>query len=173
MLAPPVRHWGISICTWISTFPCKAEDFDRVREEFLRAFWGSRGAKVYADALEKLRWHQAQGHRILVISGSPTSLVQAVLTDLLVEDVDIVGSSDALFLGGIVCPAHCIGENKLTMAFAAGHDPAHWHFGYSDSSLDIPLLGKCKKRFVVNPSKAALTRYRRHFGDEFEVVRWR
>lgn len=172
MLLPPIRHWGISLCVWLATFPCKPSDFPKVRTEFLNAFFGLRGGRVYPSALNRLRWHQEQGHHVLVVTGSPTSLVLAIFEHLGISNVEVIGSSDAMFLGGVICPNHCIGRNKVKMAIAAGHNLATWAYGYSDSSLDLPLLSHCRERYLINPKSSTLAKYQAAFAGQFQVLRW-
>lgn len=172
MLVPPIRHWGISVCVWLATFPCSPADFPQVRAEFLSAFFGPRGGRVYPSAIERLRWHQEQGHKVLVATGSPTSLVKAIFEHLNISDVEVIGSGDAMFLGGVICPNHCLGPNKVKMALAAGHDLSTWTYGYSDSSLDLPLLSHCRERYLINPKDGTVAKYRAAFADGFQVLRW-
>jgi hypothetical protein len=48
----------------------------------------------------------------------------------------------------------------------------NWDAGYSDDHTDIPLLLRCKKRFIVNPEPASLVKLRNALNGEFKILNW-
>ena len=71
-----------------------------------------------------------------------------------------------------ICRRHCLGSRKLVFAREAGIDPGQWVYGYSDSSLDIPLLAACREPHLVNPREKTVSRVRRALGREVPVLSW-
>jgi len=173
LLGPPrTRILGISIFLWIGTFGGGPERFEESCRKFAEAFPNrKREWRVLGKTVEALRTHVREGHRVIVVSGSLASLVKLMMKRLFDEDVEVIGSSVKAFCGGLIGQKHCIGRAKVEMMLAAGVPDREWGFGYSDSALDIPLLRRCKRRFLVNPSARTIAAYRKALGDGFEVLR--
>ena len=112
---------------------------------------------IYPDALAKVRWHQAQGHAVAIISASPTLIVKPIADYLKVQHA--IGIEVAIV------------DNKVTQiaiapfSFKAGKVAAvnQWlsstamsnlDYAYSDSSNDIPLLSLAQQAFCINPNTA-------------------
>ena len=112
---------------------------------------------VYPDALAKVRWHQAQGHAVAIISASPTLIVKPIADYLKVKHA--IGIEVAIV------------DNKVTQiaiapfSFKEGKVSAvnHWlsstamtslDYAYSDSSNDLPLLSLAEHAFCINPDEA-------------------
>jgi phosphatidylglycerophosphatase C len=161
-------RWGVSVYVWISTFGTSAEQLIARLESFAQQL----DDVVFCEALAALRRHRAAGHRIAVMSGSPAWLVAAVLQRVDGGEFTIVASTWRRFSGGFIAEPHCVREQKLRMARSAGLPRGLWHSGYTDSTWDIPMLRNCRIRTLVNPSPRTLARFRRAFGNGFEVVRW-
>lgn len=161
-------RWGVSVYVWISTFGTSAEQLTARLETFAEQLDGV----VFSEALAAVRGHRAAGHRIAVMSGSPASLVAAVLQRVEGGEFTIVASTWRRFSGGFIARPHCVREEKLRMARLAGLPRGPWHSGYTDSTWDIPMLRNCRTRTLVNPSPRTLARFRKAFGTDFEVVRW-
>jgi phosphatidylglycerophosphatase C len=173
LLAPPrTRILGISIFLWIGTIWDGPERFEESCRQFAEAFpRRKREWHVLGKTVEALRMHVREGHRVIVVSGSLASLVKLMMKRLFDEEVEVIGSSVTAFCGGLIGQKHCIGRAKIEMMLAAGVPDGQWGFGYSDSALDIPLLRRCKRRFLVNPSARTIAAYRKALGDGFEVLR--
>lgn len=173
LLGPPrTRILGISIFLWIGTFGSRRSEFEALSREFADSFptRDPRGC-TFGKTVEALRAHVRDGHRVIVVSGSLELLVRLMMKRLFEEDVEVIGSSVRTFFGGLVGRRHCIGKTKVEMLLEAGLPDGQWGFGYTDSALDIPLLGRCRRRFLVNPSERTIAAYRRAFPDGFDVIR--
>jgi phosphatidylglycerophosphatase C len=173
LLAPPrTRILGISIFLWIGTFGIGRSHFEALCSEFADAFptRSPRGC-IFGKTVEALRAHVRDGHRVIVVSGSLELLVRLMMKRLFDEDVEVIGSSVRTFFGGLVGRRHCIGKTKVEMLLEAGLPDEQWGFGYTDSALDIPLLRRCRRRFLVNPSERTIAAYRRALPDGFDVIR--
>lgn len=64
-----------------------------------------------------------------------------------------------------------LGSRRGAGSLAAGVPDRKWDYGYSDSAADIPILRNCRKRYVVNPDRRTLGKYRREFANDFDVLR--
>ena len=114
---------------------------------------------ILSDAMRCVAAHRAAGDRILIISATPTFLVEAIAGRLGIEDV--LGTDLALahahahgHYSGAIEGIPCAREGKLHMleAWLAGQpqDMAQVHF-YSDSINDLPLLAAVGRPHAVNP----------------------
>jgi len=115
--------------------------------------WGRglarRPAKVIGNGLAALRGHLAAGDRVVVVSGTESTLLRAVLDELGVQGASIVASE--LHLDGRRARVlrHCFGTGKLAALAAAGIAPP-WDLAYSDSPNDLPLLRNAREAVCVN-----------------------
>lgn len=107
--------------------------------------------------VERLRDHQAQGHRVVLVSGTFEPLLAAIGQRLGVAEV--VGTRlevrDGRYTGRALPPV-CLGAGKLArlQEYLAG-DGADIElaasYAYADSELDLPLLQVVGHPVVVNP----------------------
>jgi phosphatidylglycerophosphatase C len=173
LLAPPrTRILGMSIFLWIATFRAGRAEFEELCRNFADAFptRDPRGS-TFEKLTDALRAHVRDGHRVIVVSGSLDLLVELMVKRLFEEHVEVIASSVRPFLGGFIGRRHCIGKTKVEMLLSAGVPDSEWDFGYTDSALDIPLLARCRRRFLVNPSARTIAACRRAFQDRFDVIR--
>ena len=109
---------------------------------------------------DKIAWHKAQGHRVVIISASIEEMVQPVADhlelgdDYLCTHLSVQGDEYTGELDGPLC----YGPGKIEWAkqWAAknGLDfPKTVGYFYSDSSSDLPLMELADHPIAVNPSK--------------------
>jgi HAD superfamily hydrolase (TIGR01490 family) len=126
--------------------------------------------------LERLRWHQQQGHVTVLISGSIDYYLQPVMdkqnldhllcTHLQVDDQGLLTGQTE----GPVCVADTKVDLAKSLAVQEGLDLSA-SFAYGNSRLDIPLLALVGHPVTVNPDRR-LTRYarRQHWPDLTDLV---
>jgi HAD superfamily hydrolase (TIGR01490 family) len=98
---------------------------------------------VRRNALDRLRWHQRQGHRCIVVTASLEEYVRPWATSVGIEDVAgsrLEVSAEGRLTGRLSGP-HCDGPEKAHRAreLAAGHGAAIV-YAYGDSRGDRELL---------------------------------
>jgi len=110
--------------------------------------------------LAKIKWHQDQGHRVVIISASIEEIVKPVAeqlglgpdylcTRLAVEDDRYLGrliGPECYGAGKVHWARQWLAENKLDFPAAIG-------YVYTDSSSDLPLLELAQHPVAVNPSR--------------------
>jgi len=116
--------------------------------------------------LQKLRWHQEQGHQTVLVTGSIDYYLQPVMVDLGIDHLlctHLELDTDGLLSGRSKGPV-CVGETKVTLAkeLAEKHgiDFAQ-SYAYGNSELDIPLLREVEHPVIVQASPKLL-RYAQH-----------
>jgi phosphatidylglycerophosphatase C len=101
---------------------------------------------------ERLRHHQAAGHRVILLSASPDLYVPAVGRALGIAEV----VSTRVAVAGGRCAGHivgdnCKGENKLEALrrHLGGDVPPPGSFAYGDSRSDLPVLRWVASGYLV------------------------
>lgn len=108
--------------------------------------------------VDKLRWHQAQGHQTVLVTGSIDYYLKPVMQDLGIDHLlctHLETGQDGLLTGKAEGPV-CVGKTKVTLASKLakeqGYDLAH-SYAYGNSHLDIPILEQVGHPIMVNPSQ--------------------
>jgi len=111
--------------------------------------------------IEKLRWHQSQGHLTVLLTGSIAYYLTPVMEDLGIDHLlctYLEVGDDGILTGRSQGPV-CVGDNKvkqaLDLAEALSIDLSR-SYAYGNSHLDIPILEAVGHPVMVNPSKALL-----------------
>lgn len=138
--------------------------------------WGRalarRPGKVIGDGLSALRGHLAAGDRVVVVSGTESTLLRAVLDELGVHGAEIVASELDLHGPSARVRRHCFGVGKLAALAAAGIAPP-WDVAYSDSPNDLPMLRHAREAVCVNWPAARRPRAASARGGTVRFVDWR
>ena len=111
---------------------------------------------VYAEAVERIGWHRAQGHVQAIITGGPEFAARRLADRLGIEHVL---ASRTPVRDGRIAPEFsaedlCFCARKVTRvrAFAGEHGVALAEsYAYSDSRSDLPLLREVGFGHAVNP----------------------
>jgi HAD superfamily phosphoserine phosphatase-like hydrolase len=112
--------------------------------------------RVRRDVPQRLRYHQAQGHWVVIVSGTLSPLLAEVGRVLEVEET--VGTETELRHGrysGAALPPVCQGAGKVTRLeqhLGVGSEMAWPHsYAYADSCTDLPLLERVAYPVAVYP----------------------
>lgn len=147
----PTRRMGIAGYIWIATVggshsvPLQAH-----LERYLQGHRTHLQAKLLAQGIAVLQAHRRAGHRVIVATGSPTILVQAIVDQVMhLANMIVVGSELGDWAGGRCLARHCHAAEKVRMLNERGI--VGWQWAYSDSTADYPLLSAARHPTVVNP----------------------
>ena len=167
----PTRRRGISAYLWIGTAGLhRRRELDALIDAYVSANAERIRQRLLPVALEVLHRHRKAGDRVLVATGAPPELARAILDFVAHEDLPVIGSLMAPFLGGLVTDVHCHARNKMRMIWDAGYDRIA--VAYSDSSADLPLLKAAEKPVVVNPKPARVALFRRVLPAGTPILNW-
>lgn len=107
----------------------------------------------FPETCARLRWHQAQGHRTVLLSGSAHFIIAPIARDLAVDDVLAIslcqradGTTDGEIEG-----IQTIGQGKADAlsCYLAQFDHLSDVVGYGDHESDQPFLSICSEKYVV------------------------
>ncbi len=112
---------------------------------------------VYQEALELIGYHRSEGHRIYLVSASPSEIVEPLGEFLGIDEVIATKAKldeQGRYTGEVAF--NSFGKNKVTAIRESAliHDidlDASW--AYSDSATDVPMLSAVGNPVVVNPDR--------------------
>lgn len=130
--------------------------------------------RLYPEAIERIRQHQARGDQIVFVSGSLRPLLEPLAQDLKIDklfaaDLAVENGTYTGQLTGGPLTAERKGEAVRKYIEEKGLDPAACS-AYADSLDDKAMLAAVGKAHVVNPGRK-LSRLAAERG--WEVLRWK
>ena len=152
------RHMGWMVQGWTPQDAAKA--FAWIAKEYAEPL-------MRPDVIAVLRNHQEAGHRVIIVSGTMTPLLEHIGRRLGIDD--IVGTPLVLrngrYSGASELPI-CQGPNKVTRleAYLGGGDQVDWSqsYAYADSYTDLPLLERVGHPVAVYPDDKLAAHAREH-----------
>lgn len=131
---------------------------ERLRELAAECFEAVVRPKLFAEGVERVRRHRERGETVMLASGSPHFLIEAIARHLGAESA--VGTRPR-YEGGVSRRAVerpiCYREGKLALVEARLAElgiPLSECVAYTDHEIDLPLLERVGERVAVNPSPA-------------------
>lgn len=128
---------------------------EEMRQEVLRWYREQVQRHLYQEGRELVERHRAQGHRLVLLTGSSPYISQPVVQELgldhfLCTRLEVI---DGLFTGRPIEPV-CYGDGKRVLAeeLAAQEDldlDRSWF--YTDSYTDLPMLRRVGHPVATNP----------------------
>ena len=115
------------------------------------------------DVLDKLRWHQKQGHMVVLVSGAFQEILELVAHDLGIQY--FVGTALQVrrrrYTGGTDGP-FCFGQDKARLLKEFTDRAEHsidlgGSYAYADRIFDVPMLEVVGNRVAVYPDEQLRT----------------
>ena len=152
------RHMGWMVQGWTPKDAAKA--FTWIAKQYAEPL-------MRPDVIAVLRDHQEAGHRVIIVSGTMTSLLEHIGRQLGIDEV--VGTPLVLrngrYTGASELPI-CQGPNKVTRleAYLGDDDQVDWSqsYAYADSYTDLPLLERVGHPVAVYPDDKLTAHAREH-----------
>ena len=140
------RHLGWTVRGW--TRHEAATAFAWIAEQYVQPL-------VRFDVMERVQDHQAAGHRVIMVSGTPAPLLVEIGRQLGIEET--VGTPLVFrfgrYTGACELPV-CQGPAKVSrLEDYVGGDSIAWSesYAYADSYTDLPLLARVGRAVAVYP----------------------
>ena len=129
-----------------------------------------RPRQFQRDALLALRRHQAQGDRVIVVTGCEHTIARGLLDELGLPEIELLASQLVPRWQGMRVKRHNVGRRKLQSLTEAGISA--WQRAYGDSVLDIPMLQAAAEPVLVNASPMLCKLVEKALGRSIERVAW-
>lgn len=173
LLHSKTKYIGFSILLWLATFGMSLRKVIRLRKAFIRRYLNEPSTIIFKDALQHLQLLTSNNHKVVVVSGASDWMVKAIFTHASLPKVDFVCSHEMCFFGGMISKFHCYASNKVKRVRELYNLEIYDSIiGYSDSSVDIPILALCNRRVNINPKPRCLKKLSTSFDSAIEVLHW-
>jgi phosphatidylglycerophosphatase C len=165
------RKVALRLSVWLATAGLDEDTLlERIRNYVGRK--AQRGERfVRSEALEAVSRLQADGHLVVIVTGSLQALAEAICDSEGVQGVTVVGSTLRRSLGGMIADRHCVGHRKLEMLAERGFVPP-WEIVYTDHVADLPLLRDARAAFLVNPKRKSRDEINAALGSTVRILEW-
>jgi phosphatidylglycerophosphatase C len=122
------------------------------------------------DGLHALRRHQADGDRVIVVTGCEQHLVSGILQQLGLTNLEVLASRLQPGWFGMRMRHHNVGAHKLQALHE--HGVGAWRLAYGDSQHDIPMLKAATEAVLVNGTPKLCKKIERELGRVITRVDW-
>lgn len=132
----------------------------------------TRDTRLFSRAgILELRRHAHAGERVIVVTACEETLARAILDELGLGEIELIGSRLARDAIGCHLAVHCIGVEKAHQLAMRGIRPP-WDIAISDSLGDLPLLAAAREAVLVNPDRRMLKRASARLGRRLTIAEW-
>lgn len=121
-----------------------------------------KGDRVYTYTRDKIKWHKAQGHLAITISGSPIELVREMYKKHRFDDY--IGSkyllnNDNIYTGEIFPMWDSVNKKQAIEMFVDKYNiDLNQSYAYGDTSGDFSMLKSTEHPTAINPTRELLTK---------------
>ena len=122
------------------------------------------------DGLNRLRWHQAQGDRVIVVTGCEEALVSGILRELGLTGVEVIASQLRPGWLGMRLRRHNVGRRKVQSL--AEHGIEVWQVAYGDSMHDVAMLKPATEAVLVNATPKLCKKVEKALGRTLTRADW-
>ena len=133
---------------------------------------GSDAGRFLEEGLRAVKAHAGSGARVIVVTGCEDTLARAILDELGLHAIELIGSRLVAGRFGMRVSIHTFGAEKVRQLARIGITPP-WDFAYSDSSTDADMLGAAHAAVLVNAKPGTRARLVSRIGREPKAVIWR
>ena len=172
LLIKYTRKQPFTFAVWAATLGRSSDALNALAKIHVAEIVAMRQPVVLQDAIRQLHRHLAQGHRVVVATGSLEVLARELLDQSGLAHIPLVGSSLKPFLRGMVANEHCYGHRKIMMLTERGYPPP-WVATYTDHECDLPVMRQSAACFLVNPRPKAILIVSDGLSMTPEVLSWR
>ncbi|HWX65164.1 MAG TPA: HAD family hydrolase [Rhodanobacter sp.] len=122
------------------------------------------------DGLQALRRHQAQGDRVIVVTGCEYTLVSGILQQLGLMNLEVLASQLRPGWLGMRPLRHNVGRRKVQTL--AEHGVTAWQVAYGDSIYDVAMLKSATEAVLVNGTPTLCKKVEKALGRAITRVEW-
>ncbi len=168
-LLPFSRRWPAHVLVRIALLGVGEARYRAAASAFA-AILTRRPRQFCRDGLRQLRQHQAQGDRVIVVTGCEQTLVSSILHELGLSGVEVLASQLQPGWVGMRVRRHNVGRRKLQSL--AEHGVTGWQVAYGDSMYDVAMLKAADEAVLVNGTPTLCKKVERALGRTVSRVEW-
>jgi phosphatidylglycerophosphatase C len=169
LLLPFSRRWPLRVLVRIALFGLDERRYHAAANAFGSGL-ARRSRQFCRDGLRRLRQHQAQGDRVIVVTGCEHHLVSAILQELGLVQFEVLASSLRPGWLGMRPLWHNVGRRKVQAL--AEHGVRAWQVAYGDSIHDVAMLKPASEAVLVNGTPALCKKVEKALGRAVSRVEW-
>lgn len=166
---PFSRRWPMHLLIRIALLGLGERRYQAAARAFA-AVLTRRPKQFCRDGLQALRRHQAQGDRVIVVSGCEHELVSGILEQLGLVDLEILASQLRSGWFGMRLHWHNVGRRKVQSL--ARHGLTEWQQAYGDSMYDAAMLKVAGEAVLVNGTPTLCKKMEKALGRAVTRVEW-
>ena len=166
---PLSRRLSLYLLVRIALFGLREPRYRVVADAFA-ATLARRPKQFCRDGLNRLRRHQADGDRVIVVTGCEDTLATGILRELGLAGVEVVASQLRPGWLGMRRRRHNVGRRKVQSL--AEHGVAAWQVAYGDSMHDVAMLKQAGEAVLVNGTPKLCKRVEKALGRTLTRVEW-
>lgn len=169
VLLPFSRRWPMHMLVSIALLGLGEQRY-RVAASGFGATLARRPKQFCRDGLQALRRHQAQGDRVIVVTGCEDTLVSRILQQLGLVDLEILASQLRSGWFGMRPQWHNVGRRKVQSLAQRGL--VTWQVAYGDSMHDAAMLKVATEAVLVNGTPKLCKKMEKALGRAVTRVEW-
>lgn len=168
-LLPFSRRWAAYVTVRIALLGLREQSYG-VAANAYAATLARRSRHFSRDGLFRLRHHQAQGDRVIVVTACEDTLVNAILRELGLSGLEVVASQLRPGWAGMRPRRHNVGRRKVQALGEQG--VTAWQVAYGRSMRDIPLLQPAAEAVLVNGTPTLCKKVEKALGRSVRREQW-
>ena len=166
---PFSRRWPVRMLVRIALLGVGERRYQVAANAFA-ATLSRRPRQFCRDGLQALRRHQAQGDRVIVVTGCEHTLVTGILQQLGLIDLEILASQLRPGWLGMRTLRHNVGRRKVQSL--SEHGITAWQMAYGDSIYDVAMLKQATEAVLVNGTPTLCKKVEKALGRPITRVQW-
>jgi phosphatidylglycerophosphatase C len=169
LMLPFSRRWASRWLVRIALLGQRPEGYALAANSFA-ATLARRPRQFCRDGLSALRRHQAQGDRVILVTGCEQALVSGIVQQLGLDGLEILASQLRHGWSGMCMGWHNIGRRKVESL--ARHGVSEWQVAYGDSVHDAAMLKVSGEAVLVNGTPKLCKKMEKLLGRTLTRVDW-
>lgn len=149
----------------------------KTQMEFIaRNIVNQKGERVYVYTRDRIKWHKAQGHKVISISGSPTEFISEFAKkygfyDFAASEYKL--NSDNYYTGEVIPMWDSDSKKNAIEGFVKKYNiDLQKSYAYGDTSGDFNMLRMVRFPTTINPTRELIEQVKEEpdFADRLQIV---
>lgn len=121
-----------------------------------------KGDRVYTFSRERIKWHKAQGHKVIAISGSPYELVKEMSYKYGMDDFRgtiYQRDEEGHFNGEVIPMWDAVSKRRAILELVKQYDlDLSKCYAYGDTAGDLTMLKMVGNPYAINPTRELISK---------------